>query len=227
MNFSVPVDSNLIDQVEEEVRQISFYQFSSDAQRMWDFILSMEAKFQPILRMIGLVAAIIGLLLTAWINLDAGWHCYFANPRSSRACAALTSMIGYTLFCAFGVVFLYFWPAISNKINYELKRFQDLWGDKLCRLLAQKAVKNARGSVPCRAEYIYLDGTLQYCLHKEDVPKVLWSRPLKGVAIYGDSVTVFYETWTAVQPIMIVIHNNFAQLEPVLRTCQISFRPKV
>ena len=44
MNFSVPVDSNLIDQVEEEVRQISFYQFSSDAQRMWDFILSMEAK---------------------------------------------------------------------------------------------------------------------------------------------------------------------------------------
>jgi hypothetical protein len=226
MQLNVPIDLPLVDRAEAEMFDILFQQFISDTQKIWTLNRKFESRVQPVLRVIGLAIGIFAFALTGLISIYSGLVCLILAPGSTEHCKDFSLGMGLFLFSCVALAFFYFFPSIARKIDEYIKRFQDAWGTKLCRMLARKAFENARASAPYQAEYSLTDGVLQYALNKDGMSRRFWSRPLKGVAIYGESVTVFFKHWTAVQPIMVIFHGEFSRLEPILRHQGILFRSK-
>jgi hypothetical protein len=97
---------------------------------------------------------------------------------------------------------------------------------KNCRNTSNRCIKKARELAPYQAEYVIKENFITYYRGKNDILKLVWTRELKGVAIYGKSTTIFFKKWTSIQPTMVILHENFYPLEAVLTNQPIDFKAK-
>jgi len=201
------IDSALVDQAEEEAFQILLAQRLSYNERCHSRFASQRSM--SLLRILGLSLCLLGLGLTG-----------IAVLCSSDVCqAGFKSGMYILIFILAGLLF-YFLPSLDSVIKNRVKNISV----KGSRKLARRCVKAARKAVPFRAEYDIKGDLVTYYRGKENDWTLAWSKKLKGVAVHGKSVTVFFRKWTSIQPIMILLHEDFASIESVLTEHAIEFR---
>ncbi|MGB5397346.1 MAG: hypothetical protein WBN96_09365, partial [Gammaproteobacteria bacterium] len=207
MKIESTIDAALIDQAEEEAFQILLAQRLSYNERWHARFASM--RLMSVLRILGLLLCMLGLVLSVIAVFCSAGVCQ----------AGFKSGIYILVFILAGLVF-YFLPSLDSIIKSRVKNMSVNGSRKL----ASRCVKAARKAVPFRAEYDIKGDLVTYYRGKDDNWKLAWSRKLKGVAVHGKSVTVFFRKWTSIQPIMILLHEDFTAIKSVLTEHTIEFR---
>lgn len=205
VKFSIDID--LVDRAESEAFEILLNQRLSFNNRWYS--RPSVVKAMPVLRMLGLVLSMLGATLSVFIvTTKPAW------------CPAWLLSGGLTLFFILAGALFYFFPVVDRSIKNWVKNVSI----KGCRKLSKKCVKAARKAAPCQVEYDIKGDLITYYRGKDDDWKLAWSRKLKGVAIHGESTTIFFKKWTSFQPIMVVIHTNFEAFEKVFKDLNIEFK---
>jgi|GEM_PF-2572304 len=210
MEIRSNIDSAFIDAAEDEIYQILLYQHLSYSDRWNSNYLSV--KVIPIIRILGLILGIFGVLLSFYVI----W-------RTPEWCPVWININFYAFaFFILSVIF-YFLPKINNAI-YNWSRN---YAYKNCKKIAGKCVKEARHQAPYIAEYIVKGDSIVYCRKKDGESKIAWTRKLKGVAIFGQHATVVFRKWTSFSPKIIFLHEDFDSLAAALKNVPVETRPMI
>ncbi len=205
MKIKSHITPDLIDSAEQELFQILLNQHQSFNDRWYSSPI--VNKVIPILRVIGILGSLIGAVL-----------CFFLVKSSGYIAGIQTEF--YIVFFIITLCFFYFLPSMEGSIKKWTKNRSII----NCKKLAKKCVKKARKLTPFQAEYDIKGDLITYYRAKDDVWKLAWTRRLKGVAIHGQSATLFFRKWTSIQPTMVILHGDFSPLETVLSHLNIEFR---
>ena len=200
------VDSALLDQVEQECYQILFQQ----RLRYNDRIHSSPLLLLPLsfLRLAGLVASIIGIILSVF---------YLVYPGS---CPKWFYTELFLLFFIGSAVLFYFLPRLQARYIARMKQA----GRKGCKRMARRYVSRGRKRVPYEIEYTIRGDLITAFRGKEDSWKQAWSTRLKGFAIMGKTVTLLFRKPNSIVQKMLIIHENSDALESVLKDLDIPCR---
>lgn len=201
MKIRNSIDHTLIDRAEEESYQILFNQNLSYANR-WN------SKVRPILRRIGISLCLIGIVISLFgiVIVRNNIQCSYYLRAST------TPLILYALSFVIILVIYYISPKSKKSISNWHKKIYDI----SCKRTARSCVKNAKKLAPFEAEYDIEDELISYYRWHGNIKTHVWSRKLRGVAIHGTSVTLFFKKWTSVSPIMVILHQDFDAIKPVL-----------
>jgi len=88
----------------------------------------------------------------------------------------------------------------------------------------EKLVKKARNLSPYQANHEIKGDLITYFREKNDVWNIAWFKRLKGVAIHGQSVTIFFKSWSSKDPNIVIIHDEPNQIEEVMTCLNIDFK---
>lgn len=201
MKIRNSIDHKLIDRAEAESYQILLNQNLSYANR-WN------SKVRPILRRFGISLCLMGIVISLFgiVIVRNNIKCSFYLGAST------TPLVLYALIFVLILIFYYILPKSKNSISNWHKNIYAI----SCKRTARSCVKNAKKLAPFEAEYD-IDGELiSYYRWSDDSKTFVWSRKLKGVAIHGTSVTLLFKKWTSVSPTMVILHQDFDVIKPVL-----------
>lgn len=195
------IDHSFIDRAEEEAFQILLNQNLSFSAR-WN------SKVRPILRKLGMLLSLFGMMFSIFVIASIG-----PEFRASVCLdSSMAKLMWYALFCAVLFFIFYFLP--------NSKDYRPSWSKKLaiktCQRSARQCVKNAKSAAPFEAEYEVNGDSISYYRWKDNIRELVWTKKFKGIAIHGTLVTLFFNKWTSVSPIMVILHQNFDEFEPVL-----------
>jgi hypothetical protein len=144
--------------------------------------------------------------------------CFFLAKSGGYIAGIQTEF--YIVFFIITFLLFYFLPSVEGSIkNWTKKRTINT-----CKKLAKKCVKKARKLTPFQAEYDIKGDLISYYRGQDDVWKLAWSRRLKGVAIQGQSATLFFRKWTSIQPTIVILYEGSSPLETILSHLNIEFR---
>lgn len=192
MNIRFDVNVEFLDEAEKQIFQILLKQRLSYNER-W-FNKAIFIKIKPILRMVGLILSVFGVMLCGISILGgARWRLFSMSPD--------------ILIIFFIVSWLFF---------YLLSRFEILmkgWIQNIstngCKKLSAKSISNARKQAPYKADYDIKGGSISYYREKDDELKLAWTRKLKGVAIQSDFATIIFKKWTSFVPAIVILHKDY------------------
>jgi len=200
------IDSGLVERAEQEAFQILLGQRLSFNDR-W-YARPIVKRLVPILGNLGLLLSILGIIVSLYtVVVRPGW------------CPAALQVESLIVFFIFAGFLFYYFPSVDRAIKNWVKNISI----KGCKKLARKCVKAARKAAPFQAEYDIKDDLITY-YRGNDVWVLAWSRRLKGVAVHGESTTLFFRKWRSIQPIMVVLHEDFSSIAEVLNDQGIEFK---
>jgi hypothetical protein len=199
------ITSDRIDSAEQELFQILLKQHQSFNDRWYSSAI--VNKVILILRVIGILGSLIGAVL-----------CFFLVKSGGYIAGIQTEL--YIIFFIITFLLFYFLPLWQE----SLKNWTRNRSTNTCRKLAKKCVKKARKLTPFQAEYDIKGDLISYYRGQDDVWKLAWSRRLKGVAIQGQSATLFFRKWTSIQPTIVILYEGSSPLETILSHLNIEFR---
>lgn len=182
-----PVDEAFVNLAEQEAFAI-ILQRKADFEKRWNQRFKFSNRHKIIMRKITLPLG--GLLVVASLI------CYFVYQNNS--------------FLWLSVIFL-------------ALLLSDIFGDKIEGIMWQKSIKQSkklakicmgtsRQFVPFLASYRFKHKSIAYFRDKNDKKNHQWLRELKGVAVQGECVTLFFKNETTLSPpTMVVLHDNPAE----------------
>ena len=161
-----------------------------------------------LLRWTGLILSLFGLLL-----------CIFYVVYPSSRPKWLFAELYILFFITTGFIF-YFMPRLNARYIAWLKKV----GDNSCKRMARRLVAKARKQVPYLAEYMFKGDLVSYYRSKDEQWSQVWTRRLKGSAVMGEHVTLFFKKTTSLFPIMLILYDNNDALELVLKDVGIEYK---
>lgn len=207
MKITCRIDSDLLDRAEEEAFHILLEQRLAFNDR-W-YTRPSVIKAMSFLRILGLSISVLGALISiVAVTMTPAW------------CPAWMQFEIFILIFVLAAFLFYYLPSIDRSIKDRVKNISI----NSCMKLAGKCVKAARNAVPYQAEYEIKGDLISYYRGSNDVWELAWSRRLKGVVIHGESITIFFRKWTSIQPVMIVLHEDFSCIEQVLTDLNIQIK---
>ncbi|WP_223786895.1 hypothetical protein [Marinicella meishanensis] len=208
--LSSHIDADFIRRAEQDILAILLSQRRQFNHR-WQSNHTMN-RVKVVLRYVGLLLCLLGLLIVATsLGLGLAW-----DHRAWPLWAAL-------------VVFLllgwFFWhlPHWETKARAWTERVSQ----KSCRKLAKKCVKQAAGMVPFLAQYDIKGDQISYHRKQpanEDQAErwlFVWNRTLAGFAGTAEHATVLFKSNRAIQPRIIVLHQDAEPFRTLLAGLQI------
>ena len=191
MNIKSEINASFLDEAEMQIFDILLKQRLCYNDRWVNN--PVFVKITPLLRIFGLVASLIGVLLCIFsIVVGVHWQLFSFGP-----------FVFILFFVLFGVIF-YLLPKFDEKIKVAIRDI----AVRSCKRLAKKCVVKGRKEAPYIAEYDIKGGCILYYREKGGKLKFAWMRKLKGVAIQSDSATLIFRKWTSIAPIIIILHND-------------------
>lgn len=199
MKINSSIDSDLVDHAEEEAFQILLKQRLAFNDRWYSRPSVIKAV--SLLRVFGLSVSVLGAVISIMaVTIKPAW------------CPAWLHAEVFILFFMLAGFLFYFLPSVDRSI----KSWVNHTSIKSCKKLAGKCVKAARKAAPFQAEYDIKGDLITYYRGNNDVWKLAWCRRLKGVVIHGEATTIFFRKWTSIQPLMVILHEDFSSIEKVL-----------
>lgn len=179
-----PVDERFIDQAEQEAFAIILQQ-KSDFENRWNQRFKLTKHRKGLMRKV--ILSLGGLLMSA------SFICYFAfqDPDFLWLFAICLALFLASVF--------------QNKIE-KIMRKKSINQSKNW---AQACMGTSRQSAPFLASYRINNKNISYYRCKAGNKSYQWSRELKGVAVQGKAVTLFFKNKsTLLPPTMVLLHNN-------------------
>lgn len=187
-----PVDDGFIDAAEQEAFSIILQRKTAFEQR-WNQRFKLSDNRKKWLRRMELLIAIVGMIIA----------------------------IGGYFICE-DTQFLWFFIIMFLLFLFAL--FQCQFEDMMRRMSVKRSKKWAKACMgttrqitPFLASYHINNKNIHYFRSKDGQKQQQWSRVLKGVAIQGEKVTLFFNNKTTLSPpIMVLLHQNPTQIGKIL-----------
>jgi len=205
MIITVNIDSELTNNAEQELLEILINQRISYWKRWY-----IDAPFEKPMFGLGILFLFIGFVLTILLI-------FTSFPAENM----LTSTFVIVFLLAFGL-FLIKIKSV-NKLMYRNLSNKE---PKTCAKLAKSIMKNVHENTPYSGEYELKHPILNYYRLKSDGKELRWSKPLKGVAIHGETITVIYKKWTSIAPKFVLFKNQSDAFNEILTALNIEGRNK-
>ncbi|MDX2504934.1 MAG: hypothetical protein QNL62_10730 [Gammaproteobacteria bacterium] len=206
ISIKASVDSALLDKAEQEIYQILYQQRLRHNERWLSFIMLKKAS--SILRLLGLIASIAGVLVGVF---------YIVYPSKCPRWIFAELFLVFS-FCA--SLFFYYIPRIEAWYFSWLKKV----GVGSCKRMARRFVSKGRKLVPYEVEYDIRGNLVTVYRGKENNWKPARSTRLKGFAIMGKAVTLVFRKPNSIVHKLMVLHENSDALEVVLQEQKIPYR---
>jgi len=209
-NIQSNIDQSTVDQAEEEVFQILLAQYRV-------YYEDWNSRIRPKLRLFGLSIILLGLVLSlstiAYIKLKYAYSTCVDTSIMQLAIYTVTLLLLGGLF--------YFMSKQRKSIpNWTMKLASTNF-----KKIAHTCVKHAKKSVPFTAIYVIDGETIGYYRAQTSNKTHIWTRKLKGYAVHGSLVTLFFRKQTSISPIMVILHETFDQIRPALERQNIEAVP--
>lgn len=204
------IDADFIHQAEQDIYHILLAQ-RRQFNRRWQTNPSMN-KLKVVLRHLGLLLCVVGALLVATsISLGMVWE--------QRVWMMWLALL---LFLLLG---WFFWR--MPHFDQKTQAWTDRVSQKSCRKWAHKCVKQADAVVPFMAQYDIKGNQISY--HRKRIDDAeqgdqwafVWHRTLGGYAGMGQHATVLFKSVRAIQPKIIVLHEQADPFRAVLMALRI------
>jgi len=209
IHIQTPIDQPFIDQAEQEIFQILMSQHQI-------YLNDWNTRFRPKLRMFGLGISLFGLVVS--ISTIVYLKVKYGDTTCLNTSITQLSLYAF-LMLVLGAIF-YLLPQKPKTISG--------WAMKAAirnfRKIAGNCVKQAKKSLPFTAEYDIDAESISYYRSQHDERRQAWRRKLKGIAVHASLVTLFFKRRTSMSPIMVILHEDFAQLKPALEQQEIPFQ---